>query len=136
MKLIIYRNTPSFLILTSLTIDAVDDANTKNNRLCTMRAKFASNSNERRCFLLNWHSKKGIKKIKFFLNRLISRRQTTTTTKKHQSVVVRRHSNFHSQKNFVHFELFFLRCDQRSQFHLMKWLKSRKRSRRKPIFSQ
>ena len=55
----------------------------------------------------------------------------TTTTKQHQNVVVRRHSNSFSQKTLVHFELFFLRCDSKSQFNLMKRLiKSRKRSQR------
>ena len=53
MKFFIYRNTRLFLMFASLTIDVVDDANIKNNQLCTTRAKFVSNLNERRCFLFN-----------------------------------------------------------------------------------
>ena len=53
MKFVIYRNTRIFLMLASLTIDVVDDANTENSRLCTTRAKFALNLNKRRCSLLN-----------------------------------------------------------------------------------
>ena len=59
----------------------------------------------------------------------------TTTTKQHQTVVVRRHSNFLSQKTLAYSELFFLRCDSKSQSHLMKWLiENRKRSQREYSF--
>ena len=54
-------------MLASLTIDAVDDANTKSSRFCTSCAKFASSSNERRCFLFDWQSRKIIKRIKILL---------------------------------------------------------------------
>ena len=67
MKFIIYRNTRVLLMFASLTIDVVDDENTKDSRFCTSRAKFVSNSNERRCFLLNWQNKKVIRKIKILL---------------------------------------------------------------------
>ena len=66
MKFIIYRNIRIFLIFASLTINAVDDANTKSSRFYTSNAKFASNSNKRRCFLFNEQSRKINKKIKFF----------------------------------------------------------------------
>ena len=67
MRLTIYRNTRVFLIVASLTINAANDANTENSRLYTSSVKFASNSNERRCSLLNEQSKKINRKIKIFL---------------------------------------------------------------------
>ena len=53
IKLIMYRNTRVLLIRASLTIDAVNDANTEESRFYTFCAKFASDSNERRCSLFN-----------------------------------------------------------------------------------
>ena len=48
MKYISYRNLSVFLNFALLIIEIIDDENTKNSHLCTARAKFASNSNERR----------------------------------------------------------------------------------------
>ena len=67
MRLIIYQNTPIFLMFASLTIDAVNDANTKSSRFYISNAKFVSDLNERRCFLFNEQSKEINRKIKKIL---------------------------------------------------------------------
>ena len=67
MKFTIYRNTRVFLIRASLTIDVVNNANTKTSRLYTSNAKFASDSNERRWFLFNEQSRKINRKIEILL---------------------------------------------------------------------
>ena len=67
MKLTIYQKIRVFLIRALLTINAVNNANTKNSRFHTSNAKFASDLNERRCFLLNEQNKEINRKIEIFL---------------------------------------------------------------------
>ena len=67
IKLIIYRNTRVFLIRALFAVDAARDANTENSRFYTLSAKFASNSNERRCFLFNEQNRKINRRIEILL---------------------------------------------------------------------